>query len=57
MRHLRPRVDARVGAPRALNLHSAIEELLGRFPHLALHRSRVSLFLPAAIFRAVVFDG
>ena len=57
MRHLRPSMHARVGAPRALDVHRASEELLRRFPQLALHGSRVVLFLPAAILRAVVFDG
>jgi hypothetical protein len=58
MRHLRPRMHSGIGAPRSLNVdRAAPEEILGRFPQLALHCSSVVLFLPAAILRAIVFDG
>ena len=57
MRHLRPGMHAGIGTSRALNIHRAVEELLGGFTQLALYRSGVVLFLPAAILRAVVFDG
>jgi len=57
MRHLRPRVHACIRAPRALDVHRALEEILSRFPHLALYRSRIALFLPATVFGAVVLNG
>ena len=57
MRHLRPRVNACIRASRALDIQRALEEILGRFPQLALYRSRVALFLPAAVLGAVVLDG
>jgi len=57
MRDLSDGVDARVGAAGALDVDLDAEEILRGFTKLALDGARVQLFLPAAIFGAVVFEG
>ena len=66
-RHVRPdievrdlceRVDARVGAPGAVQLELASARGIADSPiELALHRARVLLDLPAAVARARVLEG
>ena len=57
MRYLRSGMHARVGAACALDFDVAAEEVFRGFAKLALNRSRVVLFLPAAIFGAVVLEN
>ena len=54
--HLRTRMNAGIGTPRALKFHCPLEKFFSRFTQLALYSSSVALFLPATVLTTVVFD-
>jgi len=57
MRDLGDGVDAGVGAAGTLDVELEAEKILGGFAKLALDGAGIGLFLPAAVFGAVVFEG
>ena len=57
VRRLADGVDPRIGAPGALQVHFAAEELIRHSLQIALHAARVDLRLPAGKFGAVVFES
>jgi hypothetical protein len=57
MCHLAHGMDARIGAPRALNFYVSSEQILNSELQLALYRAGVDLLLPSGVARAVVFKN
>jgi hypothetical protein len=56
VRYLGNGVNARVGTAGALDLELGSQEILSRLAELALHGSRVVLFLPTAVLGAVILE-
>ena len=56
VRHLCDRVNACVGASRAMQFDFGSEAVLHHLLEIALHCACIALFLPAAILGAVVFE-
>ena len=56
VRDLLRRMNARIGAPSAMQFHFATQSMLSGLAQFAHHGAGVFLFLPTAVAGAVVFD-